>query len=71
MALADELCDGRLVLALEGGYDPLALSDNLQASLAALSGETDYPDHYGKGSDQAKDVSALIEQVRTYHQIQE
>lgn len=71
MALADAYCGGRVVFALEGGYDPLALSDNLQASLAALSGETDYPDHYGKGSDQFKDVNALIEQVRTYHQIQE
>ena len=68
VSLAETYCGGRVVFALEGGYDPLALSDNLQASLAALCGEADYPDHYGKGSDQTKAVSALIEQARAYHQ---
>ena len=71
MDLAETHCGGRTVFVLEGGYDPLALSDNLQASLAALSGEADYPDHYGKGPDQDKDLSALTEQARTYHQLQE
>ena len=69
--LADELSEGRILFVLEGGYDPLALSDNLQASLAALSGEKDFPDHFGKGPDQFREVASLIETVRNYHQLQE
>lgn len=69
--LADELTEGRILFALEGGYDHLALSDNLQASLAALSGEENYPDHYGKGTDQFREVSSLVDTVRNYHHIQE
>lgn len=69
--LADELTEGRILFALEGGYDPLALSDNLQASLAALSGEEDYPDHYGKGPNQFRPVASLVETIRKYHYLQE
>ncbi|MBG0771646.1 MAG: histone deacetylase, partial [Anaerolineaceae bacterium] len=69
--LADELTDGKIIFALEGGYDALALSDNLQASLAALCGVSDFPDHYGKGPDQSRDVAALIETIRKYHFLQE
>jgi acetoin utilization deacetylase AcuC-like enzyme len=36
--LADELCDGRLVLVTEGGYDLRALSDGLDAVCAVLEG---------------------------------
>lgn len=69
--LADDLTDGKIVFALEGGYDALALNDNLRASLAALCGESDFPDHYGKGPDQSRDIKPLIESIRTYHHLQE
>jgi acetoin utilization deacetylase AcuC-like enzyme len=39
-ALADELCDGRLVLMLEGGYNAKALADSAYAVCEALSGKT-------------------------------
>jgi acetoin utilization deacetylase AcuC-like enzyme len=42
-ALADELCGGRLVCVLEGGYDPQALLDNTAAVLSALAGEPEPP----------------------------
>ncbi|WP_372985323.1 histone deacetylase [Marinobacter sp.] len=38
-ALADELCDGRLVLVLEGGYNAKALADSAYAVSEALSGK--------------------------------
>ena len=38
--LADELCDGRLVLTLEGGYDVDALTASCLASLRVLTGST-------------------------------
>ena len=38
MDLADMCCRGRLVLCLEGGYDPPALQRSVQAVLAELAG---------------------------------
>jgi acetoin utilization deacetylase AcuC-like enzyme len=35
-ALADELCEGRLALVLEGGYAPASLREGVRASLTAL-----------------------------------
>lgn len=35
-ALAEELCDGRLVLILEGGYNPAALADAVLATIGEL-----------------------------------
>ncbi|MBG0786351.1 MAG: hypothetical protein H0S79_14740, partial [Anaerolineaceae bacterium] len=67
--LADGLTGGKMVLALEGGYDALALSDNLKASLAALCGEVEYSDRYGKGPDQSRVIAPLIETVRNYHHL--
>jgi acetoin utilization deacetylase AcuC-like enzyme len=37
--LADELCDGRLVLMLEGGYNAKALADSTYAVIQALAGK--------------------------------
>lgn len=37
--LADELCEGRLVFSLEGGYDHLALAWSVDATLRVLLGE--------------------------------
>lgn len=46
--LAAELCDGRLVLALEGGYNLQALSHSIRASLEVLLWETVSPDPLGE-----------------------
>ncbi len=43
-ALADELCDGRLILTLEGGYSLQGLRDGVLASLGELAGEAFLPD---------------------------
>lgn len=39
-ALAQEVCDDRLVMMLEGGYNAQALSDSAHATIRALAGET-------------------------------
>ncbi|MCL7744147.1 histone deacetylase [Guyparkeria hydrothermalis] len=39
-ALAEELCDSRLVLMLEGGYNPQGLADSAHAAIRALAGHT-------------------------------
>ena len=33
---ADEICEGRLISMLEGGYDPNALADSVHAHLKNL-----------------------------------
>lgn len=38
--LADDLCDGRLAFALEGGYDRPALASSVEAVLRAVADET-------------------------------
>lgn len=38
-AIADECCDGRVVAAIEGGYDLKGLADCLRASIAAFEGQ--------------------------------
>jgi acetoin utilization deacetylase AcuC-like enzyme len=68
---AQLLCDGRLMFVLEGGYDPLALADNLQACLAAMSGQEDFPDHYGEAPKVRPDVGRLIDQIRQFHFLKE
>ncbi len=67
--LAEEYCGGRIMYVLEGGYDPIALKDNIQASLAGLCGETVYPDHYGKGPDVNVNIEPEIQEIIRYHQL--
>ncbi|MFN2305107.1 MAG: histone deacetylase [Anaerolineales bacterium] len=71
VSLADHFCHGRVMFVLEGGYDPLALRDNVQASLAALCYEDQYPDHYGKAPGYEPDISRLINQLIGRHHLQE
>ncbi|MEN8142406.1 MAG: histone deacetylase [Thermodesulfobacteriota bacterium] len=42
--LAEELCDGRLILTLEGGYNLEGLREGVLASLGELAGESLLPD---------------------------
>ena len=37
LGVADEVCEGRVVLVTEGGYDLKALSDSLDAVIEVLS----------------------------------
>ena len=67
--LAEEVCEGRMMFVLEGGYDPIALKDNIQSTLAALSGHTRFPDHYGKAPDRSPDIDSLIEDLKKIHQL--
>jgi acetoin utilization deacetylase AcuC-like enzyme len=67
--LADEICNGRMMFVLEGGYDPIALKDNIQSTIAALSGNTTFPDHYGKGPGPSPDIDTLIDDLKKIHHI--
>lgn len=67
--LADDTCQGKIMLVLEGGYDPIAMKDNIRASLAALSGQKNFEDHYGKGPGDQRDIQPLINKLKEIHQL--
>jgi acetoin utilization deacetylase AcuC-like enzyme len=65
--LAEELCGGRIVLVLEGGYSLRALGACTVAALRVLLGRDPGADSLGPAPAREPDVSALIEQVRRAH----
>jgi len=69
VTLAETYCQDRILFVLEGGYDPQALSDNIQACLAALCGRSDFPDHFGHAPGGRSQVAELIEELRVHHQL--
>ena len=69
--LADELCDGRLVFTLEGGYNLDALAVSVRATLDVLLGNTATSDPLG-GSPRsfgAANIDRLITAVREIHKL--
>jgi len=70
IALADELCHGRLVVALEGGYHIGALSHGVLSSLRLLSRSAQgISDPFGPAPGGERDISPLLEKLRTLHHI--
>lgn len=67
--LAGELCSGRLVLALEGGYDPEALSHAVLATLAVLAGEQPV-DPLGPAPYPEVPVESVLARVRAIHRLE-
>ena len=71
MALSALYCQNRIMFVLEGGYDPIALRDNIQSGLAAFCGHEDFPDHFGKGPDVHVNIEPLIENIQKLHHFKE
>lgn len=67
--LASDLCQGRLVLALEGGYHHEALALSVKASFEVLLGKAVAPDRLGKAPARGvnPDIDALLKAVRQVH----
>jgi len=71
VSFADRYSGGRIMFILEGGYDPKALKDNIQACLAAICGRAAYPDHYGEAPGVNPSVDSLISQLQKIHHLKE
>jgi len=67
VALASEVCAGRIALVLEGGYDLSALGACVVAALRVLLGRVPGADPLGSAGTPEPDLSALIERVRRGH----
>jgi acetoin utilization deacetylase AcuC-like enzyme len=68
-ALAEELCDGRIVFVLEGGYELTAISWGVRRILELLLDETPTPDPLGTAPQRrrAPDIEPLLAEVRRVH----
>ena len=69
--LASELCQGRLVFTLEGGYHTLALAHSIKATLEVLLGKPEVDDPLGKPTytGRASKVEEIIQQVKRAHRL--
>ena len=68
-ALSDELCDGKLVTVLEGGYDLDVLSHGVLNTLRILQGKPIFLDPLGHSKTRETDVSEIIAAVRETHHL--
>jgi len=69
--LADMLCQGRLVFALEGGYHQVALSSSIAATFNVLLGNHDFADPLGKKESEMRpvDFSSFVNMVKDLHKL--
>ncbi|MFH1651738.1 MAG: histone deacetylase [Chloroflexota bacterium] len=67
--LAEEVCRGKVVLCLEGGYHPRALAECVGATLQVLRGRTVVPDTLGKPERMltAPAIGSLLQEVKRVH----
>ena len=65
--LASELCEGRLLFALEGGYDLTALSSSVRSCLDALLSGPYVPDELAEPENQPVTVDPVVSAVRRIH----
>jgi len=67
-ALADELCEGRIVYGLEGGYDLQALAWSVRACIDTLLGNAFAEDPLGSGPGvPGPDIDAVLAAVKQAH----
>jgi acetoin utilization deacetylase AcuC-like enzyme len=69
IALAAEVCQGRIVFTLEGGYNLLALAPGAGNVFRALLGETRGDDPLGPSPWPDTDVAALVSQLKQLHSL--
>lgn len=68
ISLADELCEGRIVFVMEGGYDLLALAHGVRNLAHALLGDAELSDPYGLPPQREEpDITELIARIRSLH----
>ena len=69
LAMAAELCDGKIVFVLEGGYNLISLTHGaLNVAYAAL-GDSQLIDPLGPAKGKDTDVTDLVNQVKRLHRL--
>jgi acetoin utilization deacetylase AcuC-like enzyme len=65
--MADELCGGKIVFVMEGGYDLQALAHGMRNVSHVLLEEDEISDVYGEAPGQDPDIGAIIGQLQQIH----
>lgn len=65
--LAEEVCSGKIVFCLEGGYHTTALSAGVANSIRALLKRKDYEDPLGEAPGPEPDCADLIAELKRIH----
>ncbi len=69
IALANEMCQGRIVFTLEGGYDVEVLAPGVGNVFRALMNNNEYHDDLGQSFWAGIDVSGLLNQLKQIHNL--
>ena len=69
--MAEEMCGGRIVLSLEGGYNLTALSASVRATFEVLLGNKDIEDKLGQlpFEVEAPDINPLLQRIKEIHNL--
>ena len=67
--LADDLCGGRIVFVLEGGYDPTAVREGVFASMAAMLSIPPPQDTMGSPRPMPVDITPVLRTARALHRL--
>jgi acetoin utilization deacetylase AcuC-like enzyme len=68
--VADDVCDGRIVVALEGGYHPIGLPWSVRNTVEVMLGEKPTPDPMGAApAGRAPDISELLTAIKNIHRL--
>jgi hypothetical protein len=67
--MAQQLCGGRIVFVMEGGYDLEALASGMANVAHVLLGDTDFEDPMGRapGVLDEPNIATLIDQLQRLH----
>ncbi len=67
IALAEEVCDGKIVFVLEGGYDPVNVANGVEATFQALTKSNRRNEANDLSPHKEPDCESLIEEIRKWH----
>lgn len=67
VAMANELCGGRILFTLEGGYHLDVLANGVLNTFRALLGESEVSDPFGLPASPEPDISPLLDRLREVH----
>ena len=65
--LAEQMCEGKIVFTLEGGYDMEVLKQGVANSIRALLGRDDFTDSIGPCPYPEPDLAEFLAEVKRIH----
>ena len=66
---AEEICSGKIVFTLEGGYNLDILATGVLNSIKSMMGEINFEDPFSLSTHQSPDLSELVNQLKQIHSL--